>query len=257
MCLGQLMAFIHAFWKKKKLMKEIALGNEIYIGSRKDQKFHLSWNDIYMGILILLLMYYFYAMERIELIVINAIIVGGTFVFCILLNKIRPERDTSMLMQIGFSVMLIFTIIMSAMISIFGDRTDVEMQKENLPVQITDYRESKDKVRDISYYHEGNILGKADKYYVFGEEESIYYYVYKSPHTTILDKVWEDIINGKKYNEGAVECTEDWGAKKAIRNKLGTYYVRYENAILEFSDNKDVYLSKEQINIILDNLELR
>ena len=254
--LWQLLTFIHAFWKKQKLMKEIRSGEEIYIGSRKDGKSYISWKDMYTGILILLLMYYFFAMD-LDLTIIKVIMVGGTLGFAALLNKIRPERDTGMMLGIGFAVVIIFTLMISVMGSISGNGADTELKKENLPVQISDYRESKDKIRDISYYHERNVFGSAEKYYVFGEEESIYYYIYKSSHPTILDKVWEDIISGEKYNEGAVDCTKDWAAKKAIRNNVGTYYVRYDDAILEFSDNKDVYLTKEQINTILDNLELR
>ena len=257
MFIGQLMAFIHAFWKRIKLMKGICFGKGVYLGNRKDGKFRLGWNDVYIGILVLLLIYYFFAMDRMELIIINAIIVGGTFGFAILLNKIRPEHDTNVIIQIGFTVVIFFTIITSAIISISGDGANIEVKKDNLPVQISDYRETQDEVRDVSYYHEGNIFGEADKYFVYGEKESIHYYVYKSAYSGILDKVWDDIVNGKRFNEDAVDCTEDWSANKAIRNKVGTYYVRYDNAILEFSDDEDVYLSKGQIDIILDELEIR
>ena len=64
-------------------------------------------------------------------------------------------------------------------------------------------------------------------------------------------------LEGKKFNQEMLDCTEDWKAQKAFRNNVGTYYVRYENAILVFSDDVDVYLSKEQIQVILDKLELR
>ena len=257
MFLGQLMAFIHAFWKRNKLMKEIRFGQEVYIGNKKDGKFQLNWNDIYIGILVLALMYYFFAMDRIELIVINAVIVGGTLGFAVLLNKIRPEHDTNMMLQIGFTVVIAFTIIMSGMISISGNRADGEMKEDKLPLQITDYREMQGKIRDISYYHEKNVFGEAEKYFVYGEKESIHYYLYKSPYAMILDKVWEEIVNGKKYNEDVKDCSRNWNAKKAIRNKNGMYYVRYDNVILEFSDYEDVYLSEEQIGIILDKLEIR
>lgn len=257
MFMGQLIAFIHAFWKRIKLMKGIRFGKEVYLGNRKDGKPRLGWNDIYIGILVLLLMYYFFAMDRMELIVINALIVGGTFAFAAFLNKIRPEHDTNVIIQIGFTVVIFFTIITSAIISISGDGADLEVKKDNLPVQISDYRETQDEVRDISYHHEGNIFGSTDKYFVYGENESIYYYVYESAYSRILDRVWEDIVSGKRFNEDAVDCTEIWNANKAIRNKVGTYYVRYDDTILEFSDDEDVYLSDEQIDIILDNLEIR
>jgi len=257
MFVGQGITFIHAFWKKNKLMKEIRMGNEIHIGSRKDGKFHLGWEYVYVGILILILMFYFFAMERIELIVINAIIVVGTLGFAVLLNKVRPERDTSVLIQVIFSVMLIVTLSFAVVVTMMDDGIDSEVQAENLPIQICDYRESNDVIRDVSYYHEKNVFGESDKYFVYGEKESIHYYVYKSSYSTILDKVWDDIISGKKYNEGAVDCTTDWNAKKALRNKLGTYYVRFDNAILEFCDYEDTYLTEEQIDIILDKLKLR
>lgn len=257
MFVGQLLTFIHAIWKRSRLKKAIRVGKAVYIGSRQDGKLRLRWNDVYIGILILLLMYYFFAMDRIELIVVNAIIVGSTFGLAILLNKLRPEHDTSIIIQIGFTVVLFFTIITSAIISISGGVTDLEMQKENLPLQIRDYRETQAEVIDISYYHEGNVFGESDKYFVYGANESIHYYVYRSAHSGVLDRVWEDIIGGKKYNEDMVDCTKEWNALKALRNKLGTYYVRYDDAILEFRDYEDLYLSEEQIDIILKNLELR
>lgn len=42
----------------------------------------------------------FFVLDRIGLIVINAVIIGGTFGFAILLNRFRPERDASVLMLI-------------------------------------------------------------------------------------------------------------------------------------------------------------
>ena len=38
-----------------------------------------------------------------------------------------------------------------------------------------------------------------------GKTQSLRYYVYRSEYSIILDKIWEDIISGKKYNEDAVE----------------------------------------------------
>jgi len=257
MFLGQLIAFIQAFWKRSKLMKGIRYGKKVYLGNREDGKFRLSWNDVYIGTLILLLMYYFFAVDRIELIVVNVVIVGGTIGFAMLLNKIRPDHDTNVVLQIGLALVLIFTIVMSMIISFSGDGTDVEVKKDNLPVQISDYRDTQEEIQDISYYHEGNIFGNMNKYFVFGKKESIHYFVYQSAYSGILDKVWEDIVNGKKFNEDAVDCTKDWNANKAIRNKIGTYYVRYDNVILEFSDDEEVYLSEEQIEIILDKLGIR
>jgi len=257
MFLGQFVTFTQAFWKKHKLIRGIRRGREVYLGNRRDGKFRLSWNDIYIGILVLLLMYYFFAMDRVEIIVVNAIIVGVTVGFGIIMNRIRPERDTYVVVQIGFSMVLIVTIV-ALMIGVFGNETVAELEADDLPVLISDYREETDEVVDlISYYHEENVFGSMDKYNVYYEEEIIHYYVYQSTFAGILDKVWDDILSKKRFNEDAVDCTGDWNAEKAVRNKLGTYYVRYDNAVLEFSDDEEVYLTEEQIDIILDKLGLR
>lgn len=257
MFLGQFITFTQAFWKKHKLIRGIRRGREVYLGNRRNGKFRLSWNDIYIGILVLLLMYYFFAMDRVEIIVVNAIIVGVTVGFVIIMNRIRPERDTYVVVQIGFSMVLIVTIV-ALMIGVFGNETVAELEADDLPVLISDYREETDEVVDlISYYHEENVFGSMDKYNVYYEEEIIHYYVYQSTFAGILDKVWDDILSKKRFNEDAVDCTGDWNAEKAVRNKLGTYYVRYDNAVLEFSDDEEVYLTDEQIDIILDKLGLR
>lgn len=257
MFFGQFIAFVQAFWKKHKLIRGIRRGREVYLGNRRDGKFRLSWNDIYIGILVLLLMYYFFAMDRVEIIVVNAIIVGVTVGFGIIMNRIRPERDTYVVVQIGFSMVLIITIV-ALMIGVFGNETVAELEADDLPVLISDYREATDEVVDlISYYHEENVFGSMDKYNIYFEEEVIHYYVYRAAFAGILDKVWDDIVSKKRFNEDAVDCTGDWNAEKAVRNKLGTYYVRYDNAVLEFSDDEEVYLTDEQIDIILDKLGLR
>jgi len=255
--IGQLLEFVQVFWKRSRLMKGIRFGQKVYLRNRKNGKFRPGLNDVYISILVLVLMYYFFAMGRMEFIVINVIIVGVAFGFAALLNKIHPEHDANVIIQIGFTVVALFSIITFAVISFFGDGVDWEMKKDNLPMQIADYRETQNEIQDISYYYEGNMFGNVDKYIVSGDKESIYYYVYKSEYSAILDEVWEDIVSNIKNNKNVVDCTEDWNAKKAVRTGIGIYYVRYNNAILEFYDDQDVYLSKEQIDIILDKLEIR
>lgn len=210
-----------------------------------------------MTFLILLLMYYFFVMDKMELIIINVIVIGITIGFTVFINKARPEGSTNVMIQIGFSFVLILAFIMFTFITIFDDGENVSLKQENLPLLISDYRECTDKIDDIDYYHDRNFLGSMDVYYIFGEENSIYYHIYESENIKILNKIWEEELNGKKINEDAVDCTTDWEAQQAIRNKLGTYYVRYDNKILVFSDDEDVYLSVDQINMIRDKLNLR
>ncbi len=256
MFMWQLLMFLYAFYKSRMLKKKIRMGESIYIGNREDGKYHVNIKDIYIVLLIALMMYYFYILDQVPLIILNALIIVGTLVFCFVINKIRPERETNIVIQVVFSIILVLSIVFFTLMIFMEDGNNSDSEKE-VPLVITDYRDSNDVIEDTSIYKDSNLLGSKMLCFVFGEKESIYYNIYKSEYAWILDKIWEDEINGKKVNEEVVDCTSDWDAKKAFRNNVGTYYVRYENTILIFSDDKTVYLSKEQIGIILDKLELR
>ena len=132
----------------------------------------------------------------------------------------------------------------------------IEKQEHNLPLQSRDYRETDDSIHSIRRQKDQTFFGKVDRYMIQGEKEAIYYNVYQSSSEAILDKVWESLVESKAYNESAVNCKENWNAQKAVRNIIGIYYVRYDNAILEYSDSADAYLSKKQIAIIKEKLGL-
>ena len=257
MFLGQLCSFVYAFFKKRKLVKEIKDGKEIYIGARFRNGIHFTMRDIYVAILLALLTYYFIVIKQTELIIINAVLVGATLLMAVLINKFRPERETNILIQIGFT-MVAFISIFALTFGIIVDTEDgVNEQKDEVPLLISDYRDYPYEEDDIDIYHESNIFGSVDNYFVITEEESIYYTIYRTENSKILDGIWEREFVEKKFNEGASECTSSWGAERAFRNKKGEYYVRYEDSILVFRDYEDVYLTPDQIDIILDKLDLR
>ncbi len=257
MFIGRLLILLYAVYKSRKLKKKVHMGEKIYIGSRQDGKYHINIKDVYIVLLIVLLMYYFYIMDQVALIILNTLIIIGTIGFAFVINKIRPERDTNIAIQMVFAIVLMLSIVFFTMIIFMEDGDSNESSKESIPLTITDYRECNDVIEDTSIYMDRNFLGSKSSYFVFGEKESIYYDVYKSEYTWILDRIWEEEFTEKKFNVEVVDCTADWDAKKALRNSIGNYFVRYENSILIFSDDEDVYLSEEQIAIIIDKLELR
>ena len=257
--IGQGIAFLFALWKKLNLKKAIREGRKIYIGNRLDGKYHIGWRDVFITFLVFMLMYYFYVLDQVQIIIINVGVIVLTVGFALILNKIRPEREMNILIQICYGIGFFFALIMAVFVTIaIGNDQEKEIEEAaDLPIMVSDYREFTDTIDTVDYYHEYNFLGEMDVYYIWGEEEAVHYTVYTSKHDAILDRLWEELVGGKKLNEDAVDCTADWGALKAIRNRVGTYYVRYENMILEFSDNEDLYLSADQINIIREKLELK
>ncbi|MBO4987851.1 MAG: DUF2812 domain-containing protein [Lachnospiraceae bacterium] len=253
----QLLTLLYAVYKSRKLKKNVRMGEKIYIGNRQDGKYHLNVKDIYVLALIVLLMYYFYIIEHVALFILNVVIIVGTVGFTFVINKVRPERDTSIAIQVVFAVVLSLSVVFSTMMIFMGNEDSNNSENKEVPLIIADYRDCDDAVEETSVYVEQNLFGSKLNYFVHGKEESISYRIYKSEYAWILDKIWEEVVNGKRYNEEVVECTNDWGAQKALRNNLGTYYVRYEKTILVFGDGEEIYLSEEQIGIILDELKLR
>ncbi|MBP3451356.1 MAG: DUF2812 domain-containing protein [Agathobacter sp.] len=246
---------VYAFYKRNELKNVLKQGGRVHIGACEDGKYHVRLESIYLIVFMGLFLGYLFALGEKELVLLNGGVFVVTLLFAFILNKIRPSSDANIVIQLVFSFFLITVIVVGAFSINFEEKEDEKV--ENLPVLISDYRECDDEIEEISVYKSENILGSVKTYFAFGEEESIYYNVYRTKHDWILDKIWEEELEDKKYNEELTECSKDWGAKKAFRNKIGIYYVRYENAILVFSDDIDIHLTVDQINIIRDKLDLR
>ncbi len=253
----QLITMLYALGKSINLKRKIRTGKKIYIGSCQNGNYHIKIKDVYVLILIALLLYYFYMMEQTSIVILNVLIIAGTLGFGLLLNKIRPKRDMFVIIQVIYAIVFTISIIFFTMLIFRNKEENSDFEKDLAPLVISDYREWNDAIEDISVHKDKNFLGSKTTCFVLGKKESVYYNIYKSKYTWTLDRIWEEELSGKKFNEEAEDCTAEWGAEKALRNRIGTYYVRYKDSILIFSEDKDVDLLKEQIETILDKLDLR
>jgi len=134
---------------------------------------------------------------------------------------------------------------------------------QEMPFLVTHYREyphaSKYKLSDISRTR--SIFGKSTEYtawYTIDEktDQRIRYNAYESRCDWVLNKIWR---NAKKeaMSDGITYCTEDWQAEEAFRNGGGDYYVKYNNMIFVLHELPDVYLTKEQIDIIRHKMDFK
>ena len=101
-----------------------------------------------------------------------------------------------------------------------------------------------------------DILGTYSSYHIFSKADYVYYTIYESKYAWILDKIWEEELSAR-FNQDIGDYTDDWDAEKAFRNGIGTYYVRYEDAILVLREEVDVSLTPEQMAVICEKLELK
>ena len=115
----------------------------------------------------LLLMYYFFIVDRVGLIIFNCAIIVGIIVFSAIINKVRPERETHLVIQVAFAFVLIISIIFFTTTTLRGDGENSNSEKASIPVVFEDYKEY-DVIEDTSYNGNANFLGSVDTYFVFG-----------------------------------------------------------------------------------------
>lgn len=253
--LAELIKIIFAIVAKTKLLKQIKNGQEIYIGSNKEGKKRWDGHTFSTMILLMLFLFMLVMTEETSLVIYFILIFAGTLAFVTILDKVRPDAETNMAIQIVFTIIFMFVIILIPFL-IISDNQEEQDSIENVPLLISDYREISPVIDEVSVSIDKNMLGSKEHYWIWGEEESISYYIYRSKYSRILERIWEDELD-KKKNENKSDCTKDWEAKIAFRNEIGDYYVRYEDVILIFYGDREVYLDSNQIYIIRDKLELR
>ena len=247
--------FVYAAIVKRKLLKQIKNGQEIYIGSNQDGKKWWNWNTISTFLLVMLYVILLVMLEDVTMVVYLVSVFIVTITFSVLLAKFRPDSSTNVMIQVIF-VMLFFVVVIVVAFTIFSDRESNPDNLENVPLKITDYREWNDEIEDMSTYHEKNMLGSMEVYILYGEKESVHYEVYRTEHDWILDRIWNKELE-YKYNEDRTDCAKEWGAEEAFHNTIGEYYVRYDDVLLMFSDYADLVLDANQISIIREKLDLR
>lgn len=245
----------YTLYAKRKLKKALFKGEKIYIGVCKDGKFRFSINEIYLILFIILLLCYLLMLGEITAVYYYLGIIVVTIGFAVLLSHFRPDNTTNILVQIGFCFLLFIVILVVALTITDNEEDDIASLKDELPLQVADYRDLSGEIEDIDIYHDENLLGSTATYFIFADDY-VYYDIYRTKHDWIINKIWKNVMESF-YAVDGVDCTEDWGAEQAIRDKTGTYYVRYEDVILVLDENEDIYFTTDQIDIIRDKLDLR
>lgn len=241
---------------KYKAAKKIRNGETIYFG-RRNKRFACA-SDGYTWLssgLILFLFASFILSGRTDLVITCIVIFGATILLGYLIAKFRPGSDTNQLIQTGFAVVLVLGFVLAGFIMIARD-DEHNVSADHVPVTCEDLGIDVGELEDVTVDGSGSVFGYVSRYWLEYEDASVSYQVYETKHQWILNRIWKDSLD-TRYNEDKTVCTEDWNADIAYRNKLGTYYVRYEDAVIIFSGSEDIYLTPEQAELIYASLYVR
>lgn len=261
LCLEYLCGFVSAFWLRAKLKKELRKEQEIYVGYQKNRRYFFRVQHLFRLLLLAAVVYFFVTLCSLKMAVIIGVTLALILVFSYWLHKYRPELKENVVAKVFFVVFLM--ILLSRMGRTTVKMTDeyVSEQLKKFPILPVEYGVNYGKIKAPVATNEKTIFGSKDSYsyyYEVGQHwYSNFYMVYRTPLEKLLDHVWEDELSVEENNKNGRDCTEDWGAVRAIRGEDGIYYVRYENALFLFSDKTDVELTAESIALFRDRFDLR
>lgn len=239
-------------WRHRS-RKQIAAGEKLKLEKKPSSNWYSNlYLFFYLGFLVMLIL----TGGTTEVIFI-LIFLSLMTLMAFLIAKFRPDAVTNQVIQVVASIILVFGFMGFSIVSMLTDSedeiveppltySDFGLDYGSYEVNYSDYIENR-----LGSHAHSNLSYLGDD----SGREYLYYDIYRSEHTWILDKLWEEETYGK-VNEIRTDCTESWGAVLAFRNNAGDYLVRYEDAILVLCLSHEEELTQAQIAAVLSTLDL-
>ena len=257
--IGRILNVIAWYYYKHKMKRKLAAGESVYIGEANGNRNWLALCSRWIALIGLIVGF---GMLPIEWMIPLGTFMGGSiftiWIASLLLAKFRPDSDTNYVIQMVLSFFYVTVVIIVALCwSVEESETTVT----KAPVVKADYMEYLSEVQKIDRLAHDNILGSSEIYiidYAYADEKTgrgLIYEKYSSEIDWIIDYIW-DLKVGDVDRTKVIDCANEWDAEDAF---LGTnsYVVRYENTIFVYKDFDETVLTKDQIHIIREKLDLR
>lgn len=196
-----------------------------------------------------------------DIVLIILVVIGFMLLFMAVLEILRPSRVNNWAVQViaGFGITIVLVPV-TVIILMSSDGKATGISEAEIPLTQADYKNVSGHIIQTDEGNMNGILGSLSYFEVeYGEEgqkenvDTLWYYVYQTNHSWILDHVWE------RYLEDAYrpqDCTADWKALAAFESgELGHLYrVRFQDKLLYmYSDDS---LDTEQIQVVKRRLDL-
>ena len=235
---------------KHRCVRRMDRGLKLFFGRDSSDKWD-SW--LYLSILAIQIFCLVYIGQGwISLIILGmatALVLMG-----FLIARFRPDATVSAIIQAlgGFAIFI-------AALTTFTITGQSEKQQDltvvEPPVVYADIWEDPGEPEDIYSKRYESVFGSWNICHLEYEDAELYYEVFRSDYTWVLDGVWRDIMKGRATQMGT-NCTELWDAEIAILSTADYYKVRYENTILDIRCDRHP-LTETDIAAIITALELR
>lgn len=240
---------VHYLIWKKKWTKMVDNGEEIYFGLKKNIfSFTNGWYS-WLSTGILLVFLASLALSQQYLTLVFAVIFSAPIVVMgYLIARFRPDAGTNQIIQIVVSIALVMLALTFSVVIIFTDNTTAE-DLEAVPLYYEDIGGEAGEIKKAEVDQSSSIFGSGMRCSIDYEEEYVYYYVYSSDHSWIINTIWDERME-HKYNQTGEDVTDLFGAVDAVRNVAGDYLVKFQDSVLILSFAEDTILTEENVDTI-------
>ena len=172
-------------------------------------------------------------------------VVEGTAILkeCVIFHQI---------IQIVVAVFLMIAILIVP-ITIFASDETVDVETAQIPLYYDDIDGEVGQLEKADFHQRSSIFGSAMSCWLEHEEDTVTYYVYKSDHPWVIDKIWKEQVMDN-YHLTEENVTDLWNAELAYKTGNNRYSVKYANSVLIISFAKDMVLTSEKVDTICSTL---
>ena len=166
-----------------------------------------------------------------------------------LIARFRPDAVTNQIIQVIASALLFVGFMTASVLIIISDNSEKPMLQQDLPLYYADIgREAGEPVwADVD--QSTSLFGTGSRYKVDYKGDYLYYDVYTSDHSWVVDRVWNELYDRAIFRNGE-DAAQLFGAEAAIRADNGYYIVKYTDAVLFLRFGEDMLLSSEEAESI-------
>lgn len=244
---------IHFYLWKHKSERKLEQGEAVCF--RKTKRLFSFLNGWYGWITSGVVLIYFAAIlltKQYASLLYVGVILAPMILMAYLIAKFRPDAVTNQIIQTVVPL-LVFLAAMIVTIGVMFTDEEEPVRVEDVPLLYADIGGEAGELEEVTLDGSESIFGSAMRCWLYYEDVHVYYWVYKTEHQWILDKIWNEEME-RKYNQLGSDCTKQWGAEIAVRSAAESYLVRYPDAILIFNGDENAELTQEQIDIIRKTL---
>ena len=253
LALSATIRFFHFLLWKRSWAKKAENGEDLYFGKGKNPfTFASGWHTQLSTGVILVFTAGLFLTKQFEtlLLILGLVVVLVTMAFVI--ARLRPDAVIHQIIQIVVAVFLMIAILIVP-ITIFASDETVDVETAQIPLYYDDIDGEAGRLEKADFHQRSSIFGSTMSCWLEHEEDTVTYYVYKSDHPWVIDKIWKEQVMDN-YHLTEENVTDLWNAELAYKTGSNHHSAKYSDAVIIISFANDMVLTSEKVDTICSAL---